>query len=55
MTRSLSLNVDIDDDMALPRVMEILARSLSGLALEGYDAWIFAGTAAEWDDEGDEA
>lgn len=51
MTRSFSLNVDLDDDMAVPRVAEILARSLAGLALEGYDAWIYAGTAAGWDED----
>lgn len=51
MTRSVSLNVDITDDALLPRVLEVLGRSLSGLVMEGLDAWIFAGTAIEWEDE----
>lgn len=51
MSRTVSLSVDVEDDMELPRVMEILARHMAGLVLEGVDARIFAYTDAS---EGDE-
>ena len=52
MSRTVSLSVDIDNDMELPRVMEIMARHMAGLILEGIDARIFAYTSDDDEDDG---
>lgn len=47
MARTISLSVDVDDDMELPKVMEILSRHACGLIMEGLDVRIFAYTVGE--------
>jgi len=50
-TRTVSLSVDVEDDSILPRVMEVMARCMSGLVMEGIDARVFAYTTEEETEE----
>lgn len=47
MTRTVSLSVDVEDDAFLPRIMEVMARCMCGLVMEGVDARVFAYSTEE--------
>lgn len=39
--RTVCLSVDVAEDSELPRVLEVVARTMAGLVLEGIDARIY--------------
>lgn len=53
MSTRISLSVSSDDAPTIARAVEHLARTASGLALDGVDCILFAGP--EGDDEGEES
>lgn len=53
MSRSVNLTVTVEDDKDLPNVMEIVARLMAGIALEGVDVRMYVYTLEDEDEDAD--